>query len=133
MAHNLLEEDVGGRGQRHGRARVAGTDLLYGVGGQHPQGVDGATIQISEVGEGVGGGIGHCSVLQRVIRFHQGQVEARRCAASPSSLPAESAFVCVLRAEAQRIAHQVQVPVSDDQVGPLGQGRLGAEGHSHTC
>ena len=49
MAHQLLEEKVGGRGQAHGRARVAVADLLDGVRGQNTGCVHGALVRGSPV------------------------------------------------------------------------------------
>ena len=66
----LLEEQVGGGGHAHRRARVAVADLLDGVHGQHAGGVDRAAVELAEAlgerrvrlgraaGGGVGGGLG---------------------------------------------------------------------------
>ncbi len=45
VAHQLLEEKVGGRGKAHGRAGVTVADLLDGVSGQNADGVHGALVQ----------------------------------------------------------------------------------------
>ena len=49
VSHDALEQRVGQRGEAHRGAGVAVADLLYGVRGQHPDGVDGAPVQIGPV------------------------------------------------------------------------------------
>jgi len=44
VAHHLLEQKVGRRGQRHRRARVAVAHLLHRVRGQHPHRVHGTLV-----------------------------------------------------------------------------------------
>ena len=46
VPHHLLEQQVGHRGQAHRGAGVAVADLLHGVGGEHPDGVDGLRVEI---------------------------------------------------------------------------------------
>ena len=46
VPHHLLEQGVGHRRQAHGRAGMAVADLLHGVGGQHPDGVDRPGVQV---------------------------------------------------------------------------------------
>ncbi len=46
VPHQLLEQQVRGRGQAHRRARVAVTDLLHRIRGQHPDGVHRTLVQI---------------------------------------------------------------------------------------
>ena len=59
MPHDLLEEQIGGRGQRHRRAGVSCTRaVLDGVGGQHTQCVHSALVQLGEHGI-VHGSFGH--------------------------------------------------------------------------
>ena len=53
VAHQLLEDQVRRRGQAHRRARVAVADLLHGVHGQHPDGVDGEVVDLGPVQLGV--------------------------------------------------------------------------------
>jgi hypothetical protein len=50
VPHDVLVEQVGRGGQAHRGARVAVADLLHGVGGQHPGGVDGADVQVGPPG-----------------------------------------------------------------------------------
>lgn len=45
VAHDLLEEQVRQRRQAHRGAGVAVARLLHGVGGQQPDGVDGADVE----------------------------------------------------------------------------------------
>ena len=63
VPHHLLEQQVRDRRQTHRRARVAVADLLHGVGGEHPDGVDGAGVQVGPPLRHHGlvcfGGIGH--------------------------------------------------------------------------
>jgi hypothetical protein len=44
LVHDLLEQQVGDRGQAHRGAGVAGADLLHGVGGKDAGGVNGSLI-----------------------------------------------------------------------------------------
>ncbi len=44
MPQDVLEQQVGGRGEAHRRARVAGPGLLHRVHGQHPDQVDGPVV-----------------------------------------------------------------------------------------
>ena len=46
VGHHLLVEQVGRRGETHGRAGVPVADLLHGVSGEHPHGVDGAHVEV---------------------------------------------------------------------------------------
>lgn len=45
VPHQLLEEKIGGRGQAHGRTRMAVTDLLHGIHGQDTNGVHRPLVQ----------------------------------------------------------------------------------------
>ncbi len=49
VAHHLLEQQVRRRRQAHRRTGVAVPDLLDGVHGQHPHGVDGLVVQVGPV------------------------------------------------------------------------------------
>ena len=51
MLHDVLEEQVRRRRERHRGAGVAVADLLHGIGGEHTEGVDGAAVSIGP-GEG---------------------------------------------------------------------------------
>ena len=46
VPHHLLEQQVRHRGQAHRRAGVAVAHLLHGVGGEHPDGVDGSDVEV---------------------------------------------------------------------------------------
>ena len=50
VPHDVLVEQVGRRSQAHRRARVAVADLLHGVGGEHPDGVHGADVEVGPAG-----------------------------------------------------------------------------------
>ncbi len=47
VAHQLLEQQIRGRSQAHRRPRVAVSDLLHRIRGQHPDGVHRALVQVS--------------------------------------------------------------------------------------
>ena len=65
VPHDALEQGVRQRGEAHRGAGVAVADLLHGVRGQHPHGVDGAPVQLRPVvrdarpGQRVDVGLGH--------------------------------------------------------------------------
>ena len=65
VPHDPLEQGVRQRGEAHRGAGVAVADLLHGVRGQHPHGVDGAPVQLRPVvrdarpGQRVDVGLGH--------------------------------------------------------------------------
>src|SRR5690606_41230728 len=50
VAHDVLVEQVGGRGQAHRRAGVAAADLLDGVRRQHTGGVDRPVVEVGPAG-----------------------------------------------------------------------------------
>ena len=58
VAHQPLKQGVRQRRQAHRRARVAVADLLHRIGGQHPDGVHRARVQLGPVVGVVGAGEG---------------------------------------------------------------------------
>ncbi len=50
MRHDVLVEQVGQRGQGHGRAGVAVADLLHGVGSEQSGRVDRAHVEVAPPG-----------------------------------------------------------------------------------
>ena len=45
MPHHLLKQAVRQRRQRHRRTGMAVPDLLHGISGQHPRGIDRLDVQ----------------------------------------------------------------------------------------
>jgi hypothetical protein len=44
VPHDPVEQQVGGRRETHRRTRMAVAGFLYGIHGQHPDGVDGTLV-----------------------------------------------------------------------------------------
>ena len=117
MPHHLLKEQVSSRSQRHSGPRVAGSDLLHSISSQHAQRINCTSVNVGEVSGLIDGGFGHFSVLQAVIRVHQG---LWRHVLVPCLAPAyrwAQLFVFRQVSQAQRKADEPEVPMPDDQIG----------------
>ncbi len=85
VPHLALEQRVRQRRQAHRRAGMAVADLLHGVGGQHPDGVDGDRVDVGPVvrmvGAGEGGDLFHSGhvLTPRVGQAGHQYPNAERC------------------------------------------------------
>ena len=87
LVHDLLEQQVGDRGQAHRGAGVAGADLLHGVGGKDAGGVNGSLI-------------GFCplEVSATWVSFRKGEWMRQRLGADALSMGRNGTPGCLFRA-----------------------------------